>query len=243
MASETRERERKPRTEEEESESPYRGDRQADQARIESLERELASANSKLAELQGKRSQALVLAGSKDLAPSGKATSAAAKWFGAPLKLELTRTWDGEFPVDKFEDLIDFIREITGDNGRVELLKTSMAWSSSSTMQPKGSGPLIEIRVSVRDGKTRLEVKDRLGQLAGIIYGAIGGGVGGGAIMIPIGLGMMTMPALVPVFLAGWFGGFYGGLRTLYKSRARKRAEALQRMFEQVEAEIAKKLT
>jgi hypothetical protein len=241
MASETRERERKPRTEED-SESPYRGDREADQARIESLQRELADANSKIAELEGKRSQALVLAGSKDIAPSGEATSAAAKWLGAPLKLELLRTWDKEFPVDKFEDLVDVIREITGDNGRVELLKSSMMWSSTATQQ-KGTGPFIEIRVSVRDGKTRLEVKERLGQLAGVIYGAIGGGVAGGAIMVPIGLGMVTMPVLVPVFLAGWFGGFYGGLRKLFKSRARKRAEALQRVFAQLDAEITKKLT
>jgi hypothetical protein len=241
MPSETRERERKPRTEEE-SESPYRGDREADQARIESLERELAHANTKIAELEGKRSQALVLAGSKDIAPSGKATSAAAKWFGAPLELQLVRTWDNEFPVDKFEDLVDVIRELTGDNGRVELLKSSMTWSSSSTNQ-KGTGPFIEIRVSVRDGKTRLEAKERLGQLAGVIYGAIGGGVGGGAIMAPIGLGMATMPVLIPVFIAGWLGAFYGGMRKLYKSRARKRAEALQRVFEQVDAEITKKLT
>src|ERR1043165_2188505 len=136
MASETKERER----------SVYRDDREADQARIESLERELSEAQTKIAELEGKRSQALVLAGSKDIAPSGKATSAAAKWFGAPLKLELLRTWDKEFPVDKFEDLIDVIREITGDNGRAELLKSSMTWSSSATQQ-KGTRPFIEIRV------------------------------------------------------------------------------------------------
>jgi hypothetical protein len=61
--------------------------------------------------------------------------------------------------------------------------------------------------------------------------------------MAPIGLGMATMPVLIPVFIAGWLGAFYGGMRKLYKSRARKRAEALQRVFEQVDAEITKKLT
>jgi hypothetical protein len=237
MASETKERERGQRPTEEESESPYRGDRAADQARIESLERELSDAHGKIAELEGKRSQALVLAGSKDISPAGKATSAAAKWFGAPLKLELSRTWDQEFPVENFEELIDVIREITGDNGRVELLKTSMTWYSSS--QPKGTGPFIEVRVSVRNGQTRLEVKDRLGQLAGVIYGAIGGGVGGGAIMAPIGASI-AVPILSPVFILAWVGGFYFGLRKLFKSRARKRAEALQRVFESLEKELAK---
>jgi hypothetical protein len=240
MASETKERERRQRpAEEDASESPYRDDRAADQARIESLERQLTDAQGRIAELEGKRSQALVLAGSKDIAPSGKATSAAAKWLGGPLKLELARTWEKEFPVDKFEDLIEMIREITGDNGRVELLKTSMTWYSSS--QPKGTGPFIEVRISVRNGQTKLEVKDRLGQLAGVIYGAIGGGVGGGAIMAPIGASI-AVPVLTPVFVLAWFGGFYFGLRKLFKSRARKRAEALQKVFEQIETEVAKKL-
>jgi len=231
MASETKERER----------SVYRDDREADQARIESLERELSEAQTKIAELEGKRSQALVLAGSKDLAPSGKATSAAAKWFGAPLKLELSRVWDKEFPVDKFEELIDVIREVTGDNGRIELLKTSMTWFSSASDRKNGTGPFIEVRVSVRNGQTRLEVKDRLGQLAGVIFGAIGGGVGGGAIMAPIGASILV-PYLAPVFAVAWFGGFYFALRKLFKSRARKRAEALQSVFDRVDAEISKTL-
>ncbi|HUS29650.1 MAG TPA: hypothetical protein VMZ53_14150 [Kofleriaceae bacterium] len=237
MASETKERERKERVPEE-TDTPYRGDREADHARIASLEGELAQANARIAELEGKRSQALVLAGSKDLAATGKAKTASAKWFGAPLKLELTQTWDTEFPLDKLEDLLDVIREATGDSGRVELLKTSMTWWSSSP--EKGTGPFIEVRISVRDGKTRLEVKDRLGQLAGVIYGAIGGGVGGGAIMLPIGASI-AVPILAPVFALAWLGGGYFGLRKLFKSRARKRAESLQRVFERVSAEIAKK--
>jgi hypothetical protein len=229
MASETKERER----------SVYRDDREADQARIDSLEGELAAANARIAELEGKRSQALVLAGSKDITPSGKATSAAAKWFGAPLKLELSRVWDKEFPAEKFEELIDLIREITGDNGRTELLKTSMTWSSAPAQGKNGVGPFIEVRVSVRDGKTRLEVKDRLGQLAGVIFGAIGGGVGGGLIMAPIGASI-ALPILTPVFVVTWLGGFYVGLRKLFRSRARKRAEKLQTVFDRVEAEITK---
>ena len=243
MASETRERERRERpaedTPEVPEESPYRGDRHADQARIDSLEDELATATARIAELEGKRSQALVLAGSKDLAPSGKATTAAAKWFGAPLKLELTRSWDKEFPIEKLEELIDLIREITGDNGRVELLKTSMSWTSSS--REKGVGPFINVRVTVRNGTTKLEVTDRLGQLAGVWFGAGVGGVGGGSITAPIFIGIATMPVLIPVFVVGWIGSFYLGARKLFKRGARKRAEKLQKTFEAVEAEIASK--
>jgi hypothetical protein len=149
------------------------------------------------------------------------------------------RSWDKEFPVDHFEDLIDGIREVTRDNGRIEMLRTSMTWSSSS--QEKGTGPYITVRISVKNGVTKLEVTDRLTTLAGVIFGAIGGGVGGGAIALPI-FASISVPILAPVIAVGWVGGFYVGLRKLFKSRARKRAEKLQQVFDRVGAEIDAKL-
>lgn len=215
----------------------YRDDRDADRARIEALEQELAQAKAKVEELEGKRTQALVLASGGALTPGSK--SASAKWAGAPFRLELTRSWDKEFPVDQFEDLIDGIREITRDNGRIEMLRTSMTWSSSS--QEKGTGPYITLRISVKNGMTRLEATDRLGGLAGVIFGAIGGGVGGGAIALPI-FASISMPILAPVIAVGWFGGFYVGLRKIFQIRARKRAEKLQQVFDHVAGEIDAKL-
>jgi hypothetical protein len=215
----------------------YRDDRDADRARIEALEQELAQAKAKVDELEGKRSQALVLASSGGLTPASK--SASAKWAGAPFRLELMRSWDKEFPVDQFEDLIDGIREITRDNGRVEMLRTSMTWSSSA--QEKGVGPYITVRISVKNGVTKLEATDRLSGLAGVIFGAIGGGVGGGAIVLPI-FAAVSVPILAPVIAAGWVGGFYVGLRKIFKSRARKRAEKLQQVFDRVGADIDAKL-
>ena len=47
---------------------------------------------------------------------------------------------------------------------------------------------------------------------------------------------------LAPVIALAWFGGGFFGLRKLFKSRARKRAESLQRVFEQIDAEVTKKL-
>ena len=217
----------------------YRDDRDADRARIEALEHELAQAKAKVDDLEGKRSQALVLASSGGLTAAGKATSASTKWAGAPFRLELARSWDKEFPVEQFEDLIEGIREVTRDNGRIEMLRTSMTWSSSS--QEKGTGPFITVRISVNNGATKLEVNDRLGTLAGVIYGAIGGGVGGGAIALPI-FAIISVPILAPVIAVGWVGGFYVGLRKIFKSRARKRAEKLQQRFDCVGAEIDAKL-
>src|SRR5512139_559992 len=105
----------------------YRDDRDADRARIEALEAELARSKARVEELEGKRSQALVLATSGGLVPRDQ--SASTKWAGAPFRLELSRQWDKEFPLAKLEDLLDPIREITRDNGRVEMLRTSMTWT------------------------------------------------------------------------------------------------------------------
>lgn len=216
----------------------YRNDREADRARIAALEAELVASRQRIDELEGNRSQALVLAGERSLATGGT-PSGAVKWAGAPTKLSFERRFEGAFPADKFEDLVHAIREITGDRGRTELMRSSMTWWTSAP--EKGVGPFTSITVSVKDGVTTLSVSDRLGQLAGAIYGGIGGGVGGGAIMAPIGA-TIAMPFLAPVFFAAWFGGVYWGCRALYKRSARKRAEKLQQIFERVAAEVAKDL-
>ena len=216
----------------------YRDDRDADQARIAALESELSAAKQRIDELEGKRSQALVLASSRELAPGGKA-HAAQRWLGAPLRLELARRFDGAYPTDKFEELIDRIRDVTRDRGRTELLRTSVAWWASSP--ERSAGPFTCVTVSVKDNVTSLSVTDRLGALAGVWFGGLGGGVGGGGIMAPIGA-TIAMPVLAPVWFAAWFGGFYALSRRLFKRSAKKRAEALQQLYDIVEREIEQAL-
>lgn len=213
----------------------YRDDRDADQARIAALETDLAAARSRIDQLEGNQSQALVLASTAALTTPGVPSEV--RWFGAPMRLELTRKFDGAFPVDKFEDLVHLIREHTRERGRVELLRSSVSWSA----EPRGTGPFTNLTVSIRDDVTTLVVSDRLGQLAGAIYGGVGGGVGGGLIVAPI-FASIAMPLLTPVFVIGWFGGFFGLTRRIFKSAAKKRAIALQQLFDVVADEVEKVL-
>lgn len=214
----------------------YRDDRDADRARIESLELELAAAKARVAELEGRREQALVVASETAIARAPGGRSAAARWFGAPLELVLEKELAGSYPTERFEDLVERIRLHTRDTGRTELMRTSMTWSAAAN--PKGTGPFTVVTVSVRDGVTRLVVGERLGQLAGALYGGIGGGVGGGAIMVPIVIGMATMPILIPGLIAGWLGATYGGTRALFKRLARRRAEQMQQLFDVLVEEL-----
>lgn len=217
----------------------YRDDRDADQARIAALEGELAAAKQRIGELEGKQSTALVRAGGGALAMGAPSSRAATRWLGAPVRLELSRRFDAAFPIDKFEDLIDTIREATRDRGRVELLRSSMAWWASSS--DRGTGPFTCVTVTVKDGATTLSVTDRLGQLAGGLFGGLGGGLGGGGIAAPL-FASFAVPVLAPVFFVGWFGGVYGLTRTIYKRAAKRRALALQSLFDLLEAEISKTL-
>jgi len=204
----------------------YRDDRDADQARIAALERELAEAQDKLATLEGRQSHALVLASQTALVAGG--TTSAARWFG-PTTLQLARRFDGAFPTERFEEIIERIREITRDPGRTELLRSSLTWFASRG--EKSTGPFRVVTLTIRDGATTLTVTDRLAGLAGAIYGGVGGGVGGGGISLPI-IASTAVPFLAPVFLLGWLGGVFLGTRALYRRAAHRRAVALQQLFD-----------
>ena len=212
----------------------YRDDREADQARIEALERELEVAQDKLAALEGRQSQALVLASPGALVRDG-GQKRVAWWFGAPGQLQFTRRFDGAFPAERFEELVERIWEVTRDLGRTELLRSSMTWFASRA--GKSLGPFRVVTVTVRDGVTTLTVTDRLTALAGAIYGGVGGGVGGGGLGLPI-LAATAVPVLAPVFILGWLGGVFLGTRAIYKRAAQRRAVALQQLFDALVADI-----
>ena len=212
----------------------YRDDREADQARIEALERELEVAQDKLAVLEGRQSQALVLASPGALVREG-GQKGVAWWFGAPGQLQFARRFDGAFPADRFEELVERIREVTRDPGRTELLRSSLTWFASRA--EKSPGPYRVVTVTVRDGVTTLTVTDRLAGLAGAIYGGVGGGVGGGGLSLPI-LAATAVPVLAPVFILGWLGGVFLGTRAIYKRAAHRRAVALQQLFDALAADI-----
>lgn len=214
----------------------YRDDRDADQARIAALEGELAQAQKKIADLEHRESTALVRAGGNAIAVAG---GAKVPWYGAPLRLELTRRFVGEFPRDELEDLIGLIRRISKEAGHAELLKSSMTWTSG--LGRRDAGQQAVVNVSVHDGATDLTVTDSLGQLAGAIYGGFGGGVGGGGLAVPI-FAAMSVPVLIPVAIVAWLGGIFVGSRAIYTRAARRRAEKLQKLFAAVSTEIENRI-
>ena len=212
----------------------YRDDREADRARVESLEGELAAAQRRIAELEGHRDQALVLASAGPLAL--RRPGPLARWFGAPLTLELAHRFDGAYPVDQLEDLLEKIRTFRRDRGLAEVLRSSLTWHA--TWRRGGGGePPMTLTVFVKDGSTTLTVHSRLHQLAGGIYGGLGGGLGGGAIVLPLMLSI-AHPLFAPAIALGWFGGVFTFARTIFKRLAKRQAQSAQQLFDYVASEL-----
>jgi hypothetical protein len=204
----------------------YRDDRDADQARIAALEQELSQTRDKLTALESRHTHALALANQAALI-QGSPQTGVTRWFG-PTIIRFVRRFAGAFPTDRFEELVERLREETHDPGRSELLRSSLTWFAS---RDKGNGPYRIVTVTVRDGATTLTVTDRLGGLMGAIYGGVGGGVGGGGLSVPI-MASAAVPYLAPVFILGWLGGVFLGARAIYKRAATRRAVALQQLFD-----------
>ena len=224
----------------------YRDDLDATRARADALERELAAAKEKIAELEGGTALVRTEGGAlvrregaavDRLSASGPATHT---WLAGPTRLGHERVIDGELPESAYTELVETIRRTIGEPGTTSMLPGSLTWTSSAL--PNSTGPHLNVYVSVRHGKTTLRADEKLGHLAGAIFGGVGGGVGGGGIMLPIAAAFVN-PLLLAVTLPVWLGGTYLACRKIYRGRASARANRLESLMDElaelVEREIA----
>ncbi len=210
----------------------YRDDRDADHARIGALESELAAATQKIDQLEGKRSQALVLAGSATPALA-KSAAHRTRWFGAPSKLALKRTFEGTVPHERLEELVELIRARTGEQGRSELMPTSLSWSSENET---GAQQLITVRV--KDGTTQLELGADLPSARPFVILPMTGAVFGPWLVVVLGAPVVLASTVV----LGAVGSLYAVLRRAYKRNAQKQAERLQALDEALSSSIEREL-
>ena len=223
----------------------YRDDLEASQARADALEKELADARSKIAELEApskalvpRGSSALAVADASDAMTRGAAGSPAARtWLGAPLRTEFIREVEGEIPESAYTELIEAIRTALDNVGSVSTLPGSLAWTADGPSN--GIGPFVSVYFTMRDGRTRIRALEKYGGLAGVIFGAVGGGVGGGGIALPLSLAVIS-PMILPFSIPLWLGAAYYSCRRLYRSRVRVRAERLEALMDEL-AEISEK--
>lgn len=220
------------------SEGPFRNDRDADHARIAALEAQLAESNARVEQLEAHRSHALVLATPATLAASTK-RSVPERLAGAPLTLELRRTFAGALSADHFETLVDRIRALTGERGRTEMLRASFTWTS---VPERRRDAKTTVTLTVRDGSTELVVDERLTRVANGTFGPIVGGTSGIGFVLGTVVGFAINPVIGIASAAAFYGSTYTGARALYRRTAKKRAEKLQQLFDALGDEVDRAL-
>jgi hypothetical protein len=212
------------------SEGPFRNDRDADQARIVALEAELARSQKRVAEMEAHREQALVLAGRSQLVPSAKA-SAIARIAGAPRELRFEREFAGVLSRDQLESLAETIRTLMNEPGRLEVIRTSLTWTSADHGRRW-------VEITIADGRSRLAVCERLDSLIGRVFGPMVGLAPQLAIILGFNIGALA----AGLGVIAWLGAGLTGGRVLIRRGARKRAIRLQTVFDALCDEISRTL-
>jgi hypothetical protein len=166
----------------------------------------------------------------------------ASRFLGAPLAIQLERTLTGNFPEDRFEQLVPDIQHAAEGHGHASALGRTLTWQSSS---PQGERSL-QVTLATGDGRTRIRIEERLGNLAGGLFGGIMGGGGGGVglgVGLGVGIGALQSAAFAIAWPIGIVGAAYLLARSIYSSMVRRRQRVLRdlldRLTDRIEAVVS----
>jgi hypothetical protein len=147
----------------------------------------------------------------------------AGKILGVPTRIRVERTLDGEMPASAHKELATIVRSAIGSRGSVISLGSTLVVRVRGNREAR----MFELRVTAKDGKTRISIDEKLGQVAGGILGGVGGGLGIGGLSGIFGPLLMTF-GLMTAFLAApfWLLGSVALARWLYATIAKRRETA-----------------
>ena len=118
--------------------------------------------------------------------------------FAAPFRVQEETDVEGEIAPADYELIVDTIRTSLHDEGAVSAFGRTLTWSSRVSSR---KGRNVSITLSPRNGRTRIRIDERLGQLAGGLYGGIVGGTSSTAVWAAMAAWRATH-AVVPTVLA-----------------------------------------
>jgi hypothetical protein len=159
---------------------------------------------------------------------------AGARWLGGPMQIATERVVDGEVPESRYDDIVDEAEATFSTEGQAGTLGRSLTWRTKKPVL--GKRRAVQVHVTPRGGQTRIQVQERLGELAVTLYGGIlvGGGIGGVATILAIGvawLGHGLEPGLLSV---GWFGGMYALTRWVFRLASRGKRADLEKLSDRI---------
>ncbi|MFQ5550024.1 MAG: serine/threonine-protein kinase [Gemmatimonadales bacterium] len=157
--------------------------------------------------------------------------------FGAPSKIDMERTLDAELPVEAFEALLEEVRGVTGEVGRInETLGRSLSWNSLSFQNSlEGTGRLIHVMVKPKDGKTRIRITESAGVHPMFLgFGTVmGGGMLAGVISGAVLSAGAPFLLTAAIFGVTW-GATYVAARTLFRGFIRRRVRILSDLLDRL---------
>jgi hypothetical protein len=206
-------------------------------ARIAELEDDVEIAERAVAELERDHEASNVGSAKRALQHTSFDPTAFGKFLGASPLLELTRRFEGIFPRERFEQVVERLRELTHEPGIAEIREHTVVWGPSTEHHPAQSHLVVKVTVVPDEASTTLAVTDRLGALVGRMFGAFGTIVGAGGLAAPVAASI-AFPVFTPVFVLGWLGGVFGMTRAFYRRLAARRAQQLERIFGALVLEI-----
>ena len=157
--------------------------------------------------------------------------------LGAPRKIELMREVSGELDDEGLERLVPMIQMATDVVGHASVIGRSLAWRTKHVETQSA----LSITVTSRDGRTRVVLTERYGQLAGGLFGGligVGGGIGFGVGKGAVYLGVLGPALFATLFAIGAIGGSYLLARSIYRSTVRSRQRRSTTLLERVASEV-----
>jgi serine/threonine protein kinase len=147
-------------------------------------------------------------------------------FIGAPVKLELESSFDGELSDLGFEEIADEIRRSLGEMVTVSAVGRSLTVTTASGPGGRNGMPRrLQIHLSSRNGRTTVRAFEDMTQLAtGMMFGiTMGGGFGLGSMSMGMIMGSTHNGALAFATLATTLTVAFTLARTLFGRSSRKR--------------------
>jgi len=170
--------------------------------------------------------------------PTEVSSGAGNFWLGSPMMLSSERMITGEAAAEATEEIVDEVQATFVTEGLLNTRGNSLTWRT--TDPSVGQTRNIQVRVTARSGNTRVQVQERVGELATALYTSIlvGGGVGGIGVILGVGLGALGAGLESALLSAAWFGGMYGLTRSIFTAVTRKKKDELEDLSDRL-ADIA----
>ncbi|MEE9185137.1 MAG: hypothetical protein V3U39_11790 [Acidimicrobiia bacterium] len=163
---------------------------------------------------------------------------AAARFLGGPPTIRYERTLRGELSAEGLERLIVPIQRAAGKlRGQAGVLGRTLTWRYEANDYLRS----LQVIVASRNGRTRIDIEERLPGLAWGIFGGImgGGGLGLGlGVGLGVGIGALGSALFSIVFPVAALGGAYFISRPIFGSVVRRRQRVLRQLLDELTEEV-----